>query len=283
MYKRRIRDHYSQLSRSYLKIADYIMTNYFDVSFMTAAQLAETVGVDTTTIVRFSQRLGFSGYPDLLTNIRDQVKLEIYAAYEPQELTPDDPAATFATRIEQERTNLQQMLVHNPPEHVERVAAIARRAENVLLLAEGYAEAAAELTAEQLRHRGISAEVAAHDLVKRAATLLHADGRTVVIGIGAGEYGDDVARTLEFARGRGCPTLGVIGSLASPINRAADEVIYAPTHAPGPLPSVVALTAALAILVELMSEDDDQAVETYGQAYAAAFQFLRERPSVAEE
>ena len=87
MYREKIREYYDHLSRSYRKVADYIMSNYYEVAFMTAAQLAYAVGVDTTTVVRFSQRLGYNGYPELLQDVREQVKSEIYAAYEPQILS----------------------------------------------------------------------------------------------------------------------------------------------------------------------------------------------------
>src|SRR3972149_3313329 len=110
MYREKIREYYDHLSRSYRKVADYIMSNYYEVSFMTAAQLAYAVGVDTTTVVRFSQRLGYNGYPELLQDIREQVKTEIYAAYDPQTLPPDDPAGLFKDRVTQEQQNLQQML-----------------------------------------------------------------------------------------------------------------------------------------------------------------------------
>jgi len=128
MYREKIREYYDHLSRSYRKVADYIMSNYYEVSFMTAAQLAYAVGVDTTTVVRFSQRLGYNGYPELLQDIREQVKAEIYAAYEPQALTPDDPAGVFKDRTIQEQENLQQVLVHNPPEHIEATLDKLRRA-----------------------------------------------------------------------------------------------------------------------------------------------------------
>ncbi len=122
MYREKIREYYDHLSRSYRKVADYIMSNYYEVAFMTAAQLAYAVGVDTTTVVRFSQRLGYNGYPELLQDVREQVKSEIYAAYEPQILSPEDPAGAFRDRISQEQQNLRQLLVHNPPEHVEAIA-----------------------------------------------------------------------------------------------------------------------------------------------------------------
>ena len=88
-------------------------------------------------------------------------------------LSPADPAGAFIERAKQEQHNLKQMLTHNPPEHIESIAAMFDKAKHVLLIAEGYAEAVAELTAQQLRHRGISAEAVADDPVKKAATLMN--------------------------------------------------------------------------------------------------------------
>jgi DNA-binding MurR/RpiR family transcriptional regulator len=282
MYREKIREYYEHLSRSYRKVADYIMSNYYEVSFMTAAQLAYSVGVDTTTVVRFSQRLGFNGYPELLHDIREQVKSEIYASYEPQELTPTDPAGVFIDRAEQEQQNLRQTLVHNPPEHIRRIAAMFAEAEHVVLLAEGYAATAAELAAAQLRHRGISAEAAADDPVSMAGTLMSLKPDTLVIGISATQYGEAVASALAYARTRGCATLGIVGSLASPVNRMSDQVIYAPTGAAGPLPSIVAIVAALSGLIQVAARDSDVSSEQYVEEFQAAYDFMTQRDPEAD-
>jgi DNA-binding MurR/RpiR family transcriptional regulator len=274
MYREKIREYYDHLSRSYRKVADYIMSNYYEVSFMTAAQLAYAVGVDTTTVVRFSQRLGYNGYPDLLNDIREQVKAEIYAAYEPKELSADDPAGAFKDRAEQEQHNLKQMLIHNPPDHVRRIAAMFAEASHILLVAEGYASTVATMVAEQLRHRGLSAEAAADDPVRLGGTLVGLRPGTLVVGISATEYGESVARALGFARSKGCPTLGVVGSLSSPVNRMSDQVMYAPTDVAGPLPSIVALVAALAALVQVASRDSSADVALYREQFQQAYDYL---------
>ncbi len=276
MYREKIREYYDHLSRSYRRVADFIMSNYYEVSFMTAAQLAASVSVDTTTVVRFSQRLGYNGYPELLNDIRRQVNAEIYAAYEPQDLPPDNPAGIFKDRAEQEMHNLREMLIHNPPENMQRVAALFTAAKHIVLVAEGYASTAAEMAAEQFRHRGLSAEASSDDAVRMAGTLISLDPNTLVIGISATSYGDSVAKALGYARSRGCATLGVVGSLASPVNRMSDEVVYAPTDAPGPLPSVVALVAALAALVQVASRGSEAAIERHLEEFEQAYAYLTE-------
>lgn len=280
MYREKIREYYDHLSRSYRKVADYIMSNYYEVAFMTAAQLAYAVGVDTTTVVRFSQRLGYNGYPELLQDVREQVKNEIYAAYEPQSLSPDDPAGAFRDRVNQEQQNLRQMLTHNPPEHIEAVAALLSNARRILLVGDGYAEVVAETIAQQLRHRGIDAEYLPNDAVKKAATLMSVDSSVLVIGVSATDYGRDVARAMEYARTLGAHTLGVIGSLSSPANRMSDVVIFAPTTVAGPLPSIVGLTAALTALVQVAARDSAASVERHIDAFEKAYQFLTQEEEI---
>jgi len=281
MYREKIREYYDHLSRSYRKVADHIMSNYYEVAFMTAAQLAYAVGVDTTTVVRFSQRLGYNGYPELLQDIREQVKTEIYAAYEPQPLSPDDPASVFKDRVVQEQQNLQQMLIHNPPEHIEAVAAMLDRARRIILVGDGYADAVAEMIAQQFRHRGLDAEYLPNDPVKKAASLTMVDSGVLVIGVSATDYGRDVARCMEYARLRGASTLGIIGSMASPANRMSDRVVFAPTDVSGPLPSIVALVAALTGLVQVAAKDSPNTAERHLDAFERAYQFLTQEEVIS--
>lgn len=281
MYREKIREYYDHLSRSYRKVADFIMSDYYEVSFMTAAQLAYAVGVDTTTVVRFSQRLGYNGYPELLQDIREQVKSEIYAAYEPQPLAPDDPAGVFKDRVVQEQQNLQQMLVHNPPDHIEAVTRMLEQARRIILVGEGYAAVAAEMAAQQLRHRGIDAEFLANDAVQKAATLMSVDSSTLVIGVSATDYGRDVSRAMQLARAKEAKTLGIIGSLASPVNRMSDRVVFAPTDVAGPLPSVVALVAALNGLVQVTAKDSPATAEAFAEQFEQAYQFLTQEEFIS--
>lgn len=283
MYREKIRDHYDHLSRSYRMVADFIMSNYYEVAFMTAAQLAFAVGVDTTTVVRFSQRISYNGYPELLQDIRSQVRAEIYTAYEPQPLSPDNPPAVFKQRAEQEQHNLSQMLVHNPPEHIAMIAQMLMDAQHILLIAEGYANTVAEMTAQQLRHRGISAEAGSNDPERLAGTLATLASSSLVIGISATAYSRDVARALQFSRARGCRTLGIVGSLTSPINRMADQIIFAPTDVVGPLPSIVGLTAALSALVMIASRDSAESLDRHLEAYERAYEFLVQPEAPAPE
>lgn len=149
-------------------------------------------------------------------------------------------------------------------------------AQRILLVGEGYADAIAGMFAQQLRHRGIEAKIVDTDDIKRAAALTALTPEMLLIGISASQHGENVARVLQFGREQGCRTLGVVGSLASPVNRMSDLILYAPADTVGPLPSMVGLVAALSALVQIITRDDAEAVESYEERFNAIYQYLTE-------
>lgn len=68
--QRRIEAQLEALSRKQRAVAEYILQNPTMVLFATATDVAQRVGVDPATVVRFTQRLGFHGYPDFQDSLR---------------------------------------------------------------------------------------------------------------------------------------------------------------------------------------------------------------------
>ncbi len=73
-YEERIRRDRPTMSKSFAKLADFLLDSYIEASFMTASELAHALNLDAATVVRFSQHLGYKGYPELLREIRDKVR-----------------------------------------------------------------------------------------------------------------------------------------------------------------------------------------------------------------
>ena len=71
---RLIQVRFSKLSKGQKLIADYILNNYDKAAFMTAAKLGLAVGVSESTVVRFANELGFSGYPKLQKALQELIK-----------------------------------------------------------------------------------------------------------------------------------------------------------------------------------------------------------------
>ncbi len=73
----RIHEAMPALSKGQKLIANYIIGNYDKAAYMTASALGAEVGVSESTVVRFAIELGFDGYPDLQSKIRDTVRVRL--------------------------------------------------------------------------------------------------------------------------------------------------------------------------------------------------------------
>ena len=120
MFREQIRKHYDHLSRSYRRVADFILSDYRTAAFMTAAALADAVNVDTTTVVRFAQRLGYPGFPELIMDIQEQVKAELSQTYA---IPPEEEGvhAKVQSLVAKDRANLEKALAHNTLETLENI------------------------------------------------------------------------------------------------------------------------------------------------------------------
>src|SRR5512136_1515759 len=76
-YEDRIRQERSNLSKSFAKLADFLLDSYVLAAFMTASELAHALNLDAATVVRFSQHLGYDGFPQLQREIRQRVKNDL--------------------------------------------------------------------------------------------------------------------------------------------------------------------------------------------------------------
>ncbi|MGH2582925.1 MAG: MurR/RpiR family transcriptional regulator [Anaerolineales bacterium] len=72
-YAERIREARPELSKSFQRLADYILDSYVQAALMTAQELAHQVDVDSATVVRFAQAIGYSGFPALQDEIKARV------------------------------------------------------------------------------------------------------------------------------------------------------------------------------------------------------------------
>src|SRR4026209_1325900 len=67
-----IRERFEEFSRSQKDVARYIVDHLEEAAFQTAEELARRADTSSSTVVRFSQALGFEGFPELQEAARDE-------------------------------------------------------------------------------------------------------------------------------------------------------------------------------------------------------------------
>src|SRR6202050_3012196 len=69
-----IRARFDEFSRSQKDVAQYIVDHLDEAAFQTAEELARRANTSSSTVVRFSQALGFEGFPELQAGAREEYR-----------------------------------------------------------------------------------------------------------------------------------------------------------------------------------------------------------------
>src|SRR5690606_7368895 len=69
----KIRAERDQMSAIERRIADFLLDNAHLLRDYSSQQLASALGISQSSVVKFSQKLGFKGYPDLKFSIGESV------------------------------------------------------------------------------------------------------------------------------------------------------------------------------------------------------------------
>src|SRR6516164_9793176 len=72
-----IRSRFDEFSRSQKDVAQYIVDHLDEAAFQTAEELARRASTSSSTVVRFSQALGFEGFPELQQAARDEYRRQL--------------------------------------------------------------------------------------------------------------------------------------------------------------------------------------------------------------
>ncbi|MCX7670268.1 MAG: MurR/RpiR family transcriptional regulator [Anaerolineae bacterium] len=286
MYTDLIREIYPDLSPGYRKIADFLVNHYRDAAFMTASELARTTGVDTAQVVRLAQRLGYPGYPELISEVQERVKQDLRNVYEP-DLEDKTPAGVLLRTLTIDRNNLEYMRLHLDVTTVERVLELLNAAPRIYLLGEGNFGFLAEAFASRLQMLGMNAHLVPTDPGVQSGILASLGPGDFCIGLGVTATSPHVVVFLKMARAAGATTLSIVGAMTVPIASIAEHVLYTPTSTAGLLPSMTCFVALLHGLSQALAIRRgytmlDWALRTgnYLQEYAVA---LRTQVPAAEE
>ncbi len=96
----KIRSERDQMSAIERRIADFIVDNAHLLRDYSSQQLASALGISQSSVVKFSQKLGFKGYPDLKYSVGEAPAHGGMAEVpRPAEATPDNPHEALAESL----------------------------------------------------------------------------------------------------------------------------------------------------------------------------------------
>jgi DNA-binding MurR/RpiR family transcriptional regulator len=220
MILERIRQAYPRLTKSQKLLADLIATSYQEVAFMNASTLARRLSLNEATVIRFAQRLGYPGFPEMIKDVQGLVYRELVADAPPDVAAQEEDPFLAALHATTEGT--QRALGHVAPEVAAQALNLLQGAGLVVVAGEGLAGGLASYLALHLRGLGrpaVAVEAGAMDL---SLWLDQLQPGTLMVGISLSPIeGHSVPNALRQADRQGAGTLALAASPLSPCAQSA--------------------------------------------------------------
>ncbi len=250
VYEERIRRERPGMSKSFAKLADYLLDSYIEASFMTASELAHALNLDAATVVRFSQALGYKGYPELLREIRDKVRRDLLIRPGQAEVADSIPGVVSAAMLGLIR-ELEQTRISLDTEAVERLVTEIGQARRIVILAEAPAQPAAYNLVYFLEQGGFSIYIARPGVTDLSRTIHTSTPQDLLLAMDVSGQSPYLARTLTEARQRGIHTAAIVAAASLPSTRSAD-VVLAALERPSTSTGMVITNVMIYVLVEAL-------------------------------
>lgn len=249
---------WQSLPRRLTQVASYALDNPDEVAFGTAASIAAHAKVQPSTLVRFSQALGYQGFSDLQTVFRSRLRERVLnyderlAQLKEHGLAGSRPSLVLDGFLEAAERSVTELRGKLDPAEMERAVDVLASAETIYLIGLRRSFPITAYVAYAMGKLGIR-----HILVDGMAGLAaeqtsFVTERDVVLAVSFTPYASETVALTNSARARGARIVSLTDSNFSPIAPIA-EVWFelAETHFEGfrSMAATMALAMALTVAV----------------------------------
>jgi DNA-binding MurR/RpiR family transcriptional regulator len=243
-----IRARFDDFSRSQKDVAQYIVDHLDEAAFQTAEELARRANTSSSTVVRFSQALGFEGFPELQHAARDEYRRRRDDA--PNGVATAAPLFSldhteFEAALAADHVNVEDTAHKLSRSNAEAAIDAIVSAEKVLIAGTDQMAFFASYLRHLLMLLDLRAEIVASPSQEALGRLSRIDEHTLVIGLSAGRPHPLITRTMKLARHRKAPTLAITDATLSEVARLARIRLYYSSNTPAFVRSHTALLSLI--------------------------------------
>lgn len=265
--RRSVQSAMARLSNSERKVARALLAAYPGAGLTTVAELAEAAGVSPPTVIRFTARLGYDGFPQfqkaLVHEINEGMGSPLAQYGEARraegEGVLDHALRTFTSTLQQSFADLSTWDFHRV------VRGLCDESRDVQIVGGRFSRLLGDYLASHLYLLRPRVELITGRELQRLSALTDAGASTLGVVYDYRRYDEDVRQYAEEMKAQGGTVMLLTDNWLSPIAKTADVVLTSRVEAPSPFDSLVpamALTEALiAAVTEGLGERGRQRIE----------------------
>lgn len=223
------RDHMSAIER---RIADFVLENAYLLRDYSSQQLANALGISQSSVVKFSQKFGFKGYPDLKYSVGESLARGDGNDENggPSDSPAAHPHATLAEGLWRAKAEAEEETrMINPPENIDAIAGAIREAGKVFVIGLGPDGIQARAFAMKLSLLGILA-VHHFDPVLVPAAVSATSASDVLLAFAEHGRQASLCQIARLFHERGGKVVTVTRHTANPLRAHADLSLLVSAH-----------------------------------------------------
>lgn len=218
---------------------------------MTAAKLGETVGVSESTVVRFANALGYSGYPLLQKSLQELIKTKL-TTVQRVEMSKEYSSdfAILKKVLKADIENIKGTLDEINPSSFESVINQLLNAKKIYIVGLRSSAAIGEYLSFYLNLILDNVVLVNYGISDVFEQILKVGKDDLVIGISFPRYSKRTFELLQYAKVQGAEIVSITDSHLSPIATLSDETLITRSNMASFVDSLVApLSVANALIV----------------------------------
>ncbi len=212
------------------RIADFLLENAHLLRDYSSQQLADALRISQSSVVKFSQKLGFKGYPDLKFSVGEEIARENGSGAAAAQAVKADPHAALAESLWRSKAKAEEETrLINTPDKIDEIASLIGAASKVFLIGLGEDSVSAQAFAAKLSRLGF---VAVHhaDPVLMSSSISTVAAKDVLLVFS--EQGKQptlyqICRQFRERRGK---VISVTRHTANPLRAHADASLLVSAH-----------------------------------------------------
>ncbi len=269
-----ITERFDEFSRSQKDVARYIVDHLDEAAFLTAEELARRASTSSSTVVRFSQALGFEGYPELQQAAIEEYRTATATGGGTQGTGKEADGPLFAfdhsefeASLGADHANLEETARNLTREQIETSVSALATAHRVVIVGVDQMAFFASYLRHMLSLLDIRAEIVASTGGESLQRLGRIDEDTLVIALSAGRAHPLLQRAMKLAQHRRARTLAISDATLSEIGEHAELTLYFSSNSPSYARSNTALMALVQAIAHGVYARDEAAHRDRIRAY----------------
>ncbi|ELY4671677.1 MurR/RpiR family transcriptional regulator [Cronobacter muytjensii] len=249
-----IRQRYPTLAQSDRKLADFLLQFPDYARHLSSQQLAAEAGVSQSSVVKFSQKLGYKGFPALKLAISEALASQsnIHSIAVHNEILGDDPLRLVGEKLIKE--NLAAMhasLDINPEEKLLASVGLLRNARRIVLTGIGASGLVAKNFSWKLMKIGLNV-VAEQDMHALLATVQALEPEDLLVALSYSGERREINLAADEALRVGARILAITGFTPNALQQRATQCLYTIAEEQATRSAAISSTSAQMMLADLL-------------------------------